>query len=162
MKEQADQVAAQSPPAEPKKTQDQEDTEFEKALQDYTKETAPAKEPEQNKGTPPSFIRSWKSNTSFSMHSGSVKPGMTDTEVTHILGSPKTLESYTLNQDVYEVWFYEDPKKPFVFKNGVLVSTKMDYYQNIKQTATPNRMDSYDKEADRMQEDESEQNFDYW
>jgi outer membrane protein assembly factor BamE (lipoprotein component of BamABCDE complex) len=145
MKEQAAEMASEAPQEEPKKTPQQEDVEFEKAL----------KAPPQEK-TPPTLLHS--ANTSVQK----IKVGMSDTEVINLVGEPERLESYTLNQDVYEIWFYKGAKSPLTFKNGTLVSTKTDYYERIKKSGSPNKLDSYDRGADRLQEEESEQNFDYW
>lgn len=170
MKEQAAEIEAESP-QEPRKTQDQEDKEFEDALnstkmQNAESKKAPAPTPPENQTKPSWIQRMWKSkNTSLSaspIASAKVKLNMSDEEVSQILGQPQRTESYTLNNDTYEIWFYKNPNKPLIFKNGVLVSTSLDRYQKIKQEGEANQVDSFDRKDGRMIEDESEQNFDYW
>lgn len=119
---------------------------------------------------PPSFIKPWKPNPLLGakkIQLSKVQIGMTEAEVTHILGTPSTLESYQLNNDIYEVWFYEaaaskDKTMPLTFKNGVLAGTTADYYNQIKTAASQDSVDGYDRPAERMEEQESEQNFNYW
>jgi outer membrane protein assembly factor BamE (lipoprotein component of BamABCDE complex) len=100
-----------------------------------------------------------------------IQMGMSETEVMNILGPPSKKETFHLDRDVYDVWFYEVPpskKKsspqnvPLTFKNSVLVSTKTSYYEEIREAADKDRVDHYDRGADRMQKDESEQNFNFW
>lgn len=95
-----------------------------------------------------------------------VRKGMSETEVQQIMGAPVDAQSFDLGEDRYDVWFYEtknsNSRTPLTFKNGFLVGTTSDYYNGIKQAASHDQVDGYDKEAERMQQDESEQNFDYW
>ncbi len=99
-----------------------------------------------------------------------IQLGMSETEVTNLLGAPSNYETFQINQDVYDVWFYEvAPSKkkevskrvPLTFKNAVLVGMTQDYYDGIRE-GSEERVNCYDQKGDRMQEDESEQNFNFW
>ncbi len=98
------------------------------------------------------------------------KKGMSEEEVMDLLGSTMDQESFSVDSDVYDVWFYDVPpkknappeKKPLTFKNGILVGTTADDYNKVKQQAGPNPVDERDRTRQRMQEEESEQNFNYW
>ncbi len=104
-----------------------------------------------------------------------VKIGMSEPEVKRILGSGLNRETIQVKSDVYEVVFYEVSSRmnqpaqvvPFTFKNGFLVEMTEEYYEQIKESSMkPNEVkesvDGYDKEAERMEEDSQEQNFNYW
>src|SRR5690606_33132008 len=72
------------------------------------------------------------------------KIGMSETEVTNLIGSPASYESFTLNDDVYDVWFYEVMDRsgnitylPLTFKNSVLAAKSQRYYNKIRAKATP-------------------------
>lgn len=95
-----------------------------------------------------------------------IRKGMSETDVQQQIGEPVDTESYHLGEDYYDVWFYETNKSnsrtPLTFKNGFLVGTTTDYYNGIKQAASHDQVDGYDKKGERMQQDESEQDFDYW
>jgi outer membrane protein assembly factor BamE (lipoprotein component of BamABCDE complex) len=132
------------------------------SLQPETKPTAPivsSAEPLVKRKT---FISVLAAKKSLSK----VRKGMSETEVQQIMGAPVDTQSFDLGEDVYDVWFYEtknsEERTPLTFKNGFLVGTTPDYYNGIKQAASHDQVQGYDKEAERMQEDESEQNFDYW
>ncbi|PIS02914.1 MAG: hypothetical protein COT85_02465 [Chlamydiae bacterium CG10_big_fil_rev_8_21_14_0_10_42_34] len=95
-----------------------------------------------------------------SMHK--VQIGMTETEVTNIAGSPNRYETYRLDEDIYDIWFYQN-KPPLTFKNSVLVGTTSKYYRQIRLRAEKEGyVNGYNREADRMQEDASEQDFNFW
>jgi len=97
-----------------------------------------------------------------------VRKGMTEDEVMDLLGSTVDQESLSVGSDVYDIWFYEvgtakkSHKVPLTFKNGKLVGTTAKEYDNVKGQADPDQVNGYDRKDDRMQEDESEQNFNYW
>lgn len=95
-----------------------------------------------------------------------VRKGMSETEVEQKIGEPVDTESYELGDDHYDVWFYDTNKSngrtPLTFKNGFLVGMTAEYYEGIKQAASHDQVHGYDKQGERMQQDESEQNFDYW
>lgn len=150
MKEQTDQAAAEAGPVEPRKTQDQEDKEFEDALKPYPDQTTQAA----------SSVKIKAPLAKIDLSKARI--GMTETEVTNILGSPTSLESYQVGQDVYDVWFYEDKSKPLTFKNGVLVAKTPSYYNKIKKASKSTQVNGYDQRGEQMEEGESEQNFDYW
>ena len=103
----------------------------------------------------------------FSRKSGlsKVRKGMSEAEVQEAMGAPVDSQSFELGEDNYEVWFYETKNShriPLTFKNGILVSTTSDYYEGIKQAASHDQVNGYDKKGERMQQDEMEQDFDYW
>jgi outer membrane protein assembly factor BamE (lipoprotein component of BamABCDE complex) len=97
-----------------------------------------------------------------------VRKGMTEDEIMILLGSTTDQESYSLGSDVYDIWFYEvDSGKqtksiPLTFKNGMLIGTTEEEYQKVQKAAEPDQVDGYDRKDERMQEEESEQNFNYW
>ncbi len=86
--------------------------------------------------------------------------GMTEAEVTNLLGVPARNETFQIHQDVYDVWFYDSA--PLTFKNGVLAGMTMDYYSSVKQKSEEDHVDCYDRDAERMQQEENDQNFNYW
>ncbi len=97
--------------------------------------------------------------------------GMGEEEVRARLGEPAGKETYSIDGDVYETWFYgvaSNRKKtptrhlPITFKNERVVSRSMKYYNEVRKKAGKECIDCYTPAADRMQEDESEQNFNYW
>lgn len=140
MNEEAAEKTKANPPPEKPKSQELEDREFEKTLQPEPKanpKTALASAPK-------------------------VELGMTEAEVTHRLGAPNRHETYYIGDDTYDVWFYSSSKAPLTFKNSVLTGTSTSYYKKIKQSGKPDQVDGYDRESERMEEDESEQNFNYW
>ncbi len=152
MKEQARAEAPQKPPpVEEKKPQEVEDKEFEQSLKNTQQKKAPSK----NEKLPP--------NVHIISQSGSVsglKMGMTEEEVSDIMGSSESQESFTVGEDVYDVWFYQSKGKkiPLTFKNGRLVGKTQKEYEQIEKPCK----DCYDEEGDRLQEEESEQNFNSW
>lgn len=85
-----------------------------------------------------------------------IKKGMTPEEVQQRLGEPTRVERAEMGEDSYEIWFYE--KNPVVFKNGRFIGTQKEY-QKIK---PKDQINGYDRADERMQEDESEQNFNFW
>lgn len=92
-----------------------------------------------------------------------LKKGMTESEVQKALGSAADQETFTIQSDTYDVWFYEvsreeNRKIPLTFKNGILVGKTEQEYRKFKSKCK----DCYDKEGERMEEDEAEQNFNYW
>lgn len=99
-----------------------------------------------------------------------VSKGMTEYEVMDLLGSTSEQEAFSIGDDMYDVWFYQvtpknkknPPKQmPLTFKNGKLVGLTMDEYNKLRNQADPG-FRGYTRDADRGQEDESEQNFNYW
>ncbi len=178
MKEQAAELAAKAPPAPKPKSQDEDDLEFEKALKSYPEKTPPApaktsfqeseqEEPKVAAAAPTRrLIKPWvATQATFSK----VHLGMTEEEVTDILGPPSKYETFQIGDDLYDIWFYETGRRrkkevtPLTFKNGTLVGMTSDSYQNIRQAAEKNSSpDGYTPEAEKMEEDESEQNFNYW
>ncbi len=113
---------------------------------------------------PPSFVKPWTPSIAAAPKTqlSQAKVGMTESEVTDLLGAPSRYESYTLNEDVYDVWFYDDQTPPLTFKNSVLVGKSKSYYKKIQKSATLNPPPGYNPAGERLQEDESEQNFNYW
>jgi outer membrane protein assembly factor BamE (lipoprotein component of BamABCDE complex) len=98
-----------------------------------------------------------------------VQIGMTDTEVTNLLGTPNGHETYRIGGDIYDVWFYNSVsgfgatgRVPLTFKNSVLVGKTDKYYQRVKSIAQKGSVHGYTKDAEDMQQQESEQNFDFW
>lgn len=97
-----------------------------------------------------------------------VKKGMTEEEVMHLIGPTAEQESISVNSDVYEIWFYDvgskknQRKVPLTFKSGVLVGMTQADYDKVKAQADSDQIRGYDRTGERMEEDESEQNFNYW
>ncbi|HSX10597.1 MAG TPA: hypothetical protein VLF94_02635 [Chlamydiales bacterium] len=93
-----------------------------------------------------------------------VRKGMSEDEVQGIMGAPVDTQTFELGEDIYNVWFYGSGKKrtPLTFKNGKLAGMTNDYYNGIKQAASHDQIEGYDKKGERMQQDETEQDFDYW
>jgi outer membrane protein assembly factor BamE (lipoprotein component of BamABCDE complex) len=104
-----------------------------------------------------------------------VKLGMSETEVKRILGKDLNQETIQIGEDQYRILFYEISSKlnqpaqvvPFTFKNGLLVDMTEEYYEQIKAKSVPPKkaeeeVHGYNKEDDRMEEDASEQNFNFW
>ena len=91
---------------------------------------------------------------------------MSETEVQQAIGVPVDTQSFELGDDLYDVWFYEtknsSSRTPLTFKNGFLVGMTTEYYEGIKQAASHDQVHGYDKKGERMQQDETEQDFDYW
>jgi hypothetical protein len=86
---------------------------------------------------------------------------MNETEVTNQIGSASNFETFTIKDDVYDIWFYDN--QPLTFKHGILVGMTSDDYNRAKATQdSSNRGGGYNREIDRMEEDESDQNFNYW
>ena len=163
--------ASDNPPPEKPKTQDEEDAEFEKTLNNYAKKptnqkapTVPAKpSPEVTANTNRrSFLKPWKKPTPLAASTpktfSKVQLGMTETEVTHKIGSASNFETFTIKDDVYDIWFYDNA--PLTFKNGILIGKTSDDYKRIKDSQ--DSVNGYNREAERMEEDESEQNFNFW
>ncbi|MBX7065844.1 MAG: DUF3192 domain-containing protein [Parachlamydiales bacterium] len=90
----------------------------------------------------------------------SVKLGMTESEVMDKLGATEEQDTIMDGDDVYNVWFYKVGKRtiPLTFKNGTLISKTVEGYNQVKGKCT----DCYDKAGERMEQDASEQNFNYW
>ncbi|MGB7978932.1 MAG: DUF3192 domain-containing protein [Chlamydiales bacterium] len=158
MKEQAAESAAPASQSEQKKSQEVEDQEFEQALKSTPTKTLP-KETSLNAPIPKTPLGVTEKNFM------QVRKGMSEEEVAKLLGSTEDQESLSIGGDQYDFWFYEvAPKKkkglvkkiPLTFKNGTLVGTTQDDYDQIK------GKDQINREAERMQEEDAEQNFDYW
>lgn len=188
MREQAAEMAAQNPPPPKPPTQEQEDKEFEQLLRPPEK---PADQPKQEPTTSTFILTSDEQVSTIAKQSSTgsqlpqwtpspigaiqkqkiskVRIGMTETEVTNLIGSPDSYETYTISNDVYDVWFYEVTNRsgnptnvPLTFKNSNLIATTQRYYNKVKAKANPDSVNGYNKDADRMIEDENEQNFDFW
>lgn len=89
-----------------------------------------------------------------------LKLGMTESDVMNKLGASQMKEVIEDGEDIYHVWFYQVGKRtiPLTFKNGTLMGKTIEEYNKIKAKCT----DCYDREGERMEEDASEQNFNYW
>lgn len=100
----------------------------------------------------------------------SLKKGMSEAEVMKRLGVTADQDTFMIGDDVYNIWFYDVTKKkkkasytiPLTFKNGLLYGTTAKEYNQVKAQVTVPCKDCYDKKGERMQEDASEQNFNYW
>lgn len=154
MREQAADVASQAPPAPKPKSQNAEDKEFEKTLDEAAKPSRepvqPPQEPVQTATGPISIVKPWKAPMS------KIQKGMSEQEVNRILGSPLNNETFQIGNDRYDAWFYSN-QPPLTFKNGALVGMTMDYYEKVKQSGS-----QVDETQQRMQEDDSDQNFNFW
>lgn len=98
-----------------------------------------------------------------------VKRGMSEAEVQKMLGPTDRQEAYKVGKNKYSVWFYtvkqinrSKVKTPLTFKNGILIGITEEEYKKYKDREGEEEIHSYGKSDERMQEEESEQNFDYW
>lgn len=188
MKEQAREIAAQNPEVEKPKTQEAEDADFEKTLRPEPQKEAPSssdgiqktlEKGKQEKLPPNVRIVSRNENrpdrtvpkTPLGVTQkvfSKVKKGMTEEEVIHLIGPTTEQESISVNSDVYDIWFYDvgskkkQRKVPLTFKEGVLVGMTEADYNQVKEQADSDQINGYDRTGERMEEDESEQNFNYW
>jgi outer membrane protein assembly factor BamE (lipoprotein component of BamABCDE complex) len=169
----AAEYAQENPPPPKPKSQEVEDAEFEKTLNTYSDKTVikkpvappiavqPTPEPVANTSSR-SFLRPWKKSTPVAATTpklfSKIQLGMSEAEVKKQIGSPTQFETFTIRDDVYDIWFYD--QAPLTFKNEVLVGKTSDDYKRIKDDQ--DRDDGYNRDAERMEEDESEQNFNYW
>jgi outer membrane protein assembly factor BamE (lipoprotein component of BamABCDE complex) len=77
-------------------------------------------------------------------HMARIRKGMNETQVLQVMRQPYDYETFELEEDVYDVWFYvTNPTvlgqsrmvaqnlTPLSFKNGILVGTGYDYYYFI-------------------------------
>lgn len=165
MKAQAEELAQDNPPPEKPKSQDVEDAEFEKTLKSATQKRVTQREAinrpkvaETEKKS--SWLRAWKGSKVAAMPKSfsKLQLGMTQDEVSNQIGKPSNEETYNINGNVYDIWFYDSA--PLSFKNNILIGMTSDDYERIK--AKQDEVDGYTREADKMQEDESEQNFNFW
>lgn len=130
---------------------------------------------EEVRRSPPKFIKPYVAVKPVmavtSTELSKVHKGMTKEEVTDLLGIAIDQESYLVDNDEYEVWFYQvNPKTkkkdpdhlPITFKNGAVVGTNMKQYNKVRSKAGHECIDCYTPAVDRMEEDASEQNFNYW
>lgn len=165
MRENVTQISPQSTPVERPKTQTQkeEDVEFEKTLrsipQKRSAQPAPTQQPpaKQEKLPPNVHIISQKEPTpSLSK----VKLGMTESEVMNRLGEAENQETFKAAGYTYNVLFYQIGNKtvPLTFRDGILIGKTEEKYNQVKNECP----DCYNKAGERLEEDESEQNFDYW
>ncbi len=167
MNGQAAEVAKENPTPQPK-TQQEEDQEFEKLLKTYPEQKPPVQQTSscgevakaRAPGTPLAATPSSLSR---------IQLGMTESEVTSILEPPSNYETYYINRDVYDIWFYEiispanEPQTvPLTFKNGVLVGMTNKFYEKVKQKSGQESINGYTEEAEQGEEEESDQNFNYW
>jgi outer membrane protein assembly factor BamE (lipoprotein component of BamABCDE complex) len=89
-----------------------------------------------------------------------IQVGMSETEVTNAIGAPENFKTFEFNEDVYDIWFY--PKRPpLTFKNSVLVGTTTRYYNQLREE-TGQSVNGYDRDVEQMEEEDSDQNFNYW
>jgi len=162
-------------------------------------------------------------------HLAQVRKGMTEREVFFVMRQPYECETFFIDEDVYDVWFYVTkptglgqtrmvPQNltPLTFKNGILIAKGYDYYRYLQkeeariernaqaplEEETPKELEDkalekaleapkkplsmakrpskqspddpkapppaekedpgLDEEGEKMQEQESEQNFDFW
>ncbi|OGN68685.1 MAG: hypothetical protein A3I67_02965 [Chlamydiae bacterium RIFCSPLOWO2_02_FULL_45_22] len=98
-----------------------------------------------------------------------VRTRMNPEQVTRKLGSPDNQESILVENEMYIVWFYkvnfrkkEPQYLPVIFENGKVIGTDMQAYNAVRKKAGQESIDCYTPEAERMQEDASDQNFNYW
>ncbi len=182
MKEQANQREAEAPEAteEKPKSQALEDEEFEKALKPQTPAKTPAQQKTDSEKLPPN-VRIVNDDTAISNNQlplavlektfSKIRKGMSKEEVLNRLGDPIDEKTLLVGDDTYEIFFYEvtpkDKKKapqkvPLTFKNGTLVGLTKKEYNRVRQESGMSRIGEYDEQDERMQEDESEQNFNYW
>ncbi len=99
-----------------------------------------------------------------------IKKGMTESEVMKMLGVTADQDTFMIDGDVYNIWFYDVASKqktapetiPLTFKNGQLVGTTVKEYNEVRAKVVGPCKDCYDEKGERMSQDESEQNFNYW
>jgi outer membrane protein assembly factor BamE (lipoprotein component of BamABCDE complex) len=78
-------------------------------------------------------------------HLAQVRKGMSEREVFFVMRQPYECETFYLEEDVYDVWFYVTkptglgqtrmvPQNltPLIFKNGVLVGRGYEYYRTLQ------------------------------
>ena len=177
MREQAAELATKNPPPKKPKSQDDEDKEFEKALDDLEKTRSKTSTQTTEAGQPSvkplgSIIKPWNAPLGVSPRAFSKIPrGMSETEVSNAIGPPSGSETLQVDEDVYDVWFYDitpskktmTPKKvPIIFKNGAVSGKGMNDYNDVRKAAGQDNVDGYGREGERMQEDDSDQNFNFW
>lgn len=96
-----------------------------------------------------------------------LKKGMGESEVMERLGAADRQDKFSIQDDTYTVWFYQIETKrnqpsqtvPVIFKNGILIGTDMKQYEDLKNKTCK---DCYDERGERIEQDESDQNFNYW
>ncbi len=185
MKGQAAESAAQNPEEEKPKTQEAEDKEFEKTLKSNIQKPTPQQDSMQktsvNETLPPNVhISSGEQVLKTQLDASApvtkkkfskARKGMSKEEVMRLLGPPASKEVFSIQDHEYHVWFYEVDTKnksgsietfPLTFKEGSLIGTTTKEYNALKEQADPNQTKKYDRGAERMEEGESEQNFNYW
>ena len=96
-----------------------------------------------------------------------VKKGMSESQVLEILGTTADQDTFMIKKDVYDIWYYKmDPNGasiPLTFRNGVLIGKSAREYHRIKKKKGGEKCDDcYDERGERLQKNESDQNFDYW
>src|SRR5262245_55526438 len=77
-------------------------------------------------------------------HLAKIRKGMNEAQVLQVMRQPYEYETFELDEDIYDVWFYvTNPTvlgqsrmvaqnlTPLSFKNGILVGTGYDYYYFI-------------------------------
>ncbi|MBU6382929.1 MAG: DUF3192 domain-containing protein [Verrucomicrobia bacterium] len=89
-----------------------------------------------------------------------VRLGMNQSQVKNKLGRADHQETFRGKDNVYDVWFYQvgNTNVPLTFQNGILVGKTEQMYNKIKAKCT----DCYDREGERLEQDASDQNFNYW
>lgn len=156
-RENAKQIQAEKAPeqSEQAKKKEAEDIEFEKAL----------KLPEHPKQAPdqvvPASSSNQSTNTALIQRVSAIQMGMTQAQVNRVMGNPDQSRSFQVESDIYDVWIYKG-KAPLTFKNGVLVGQTREYYEGIRNRGTLKQVDQYDQQGERMQEDASDQDFNFW
>lgn len=158
-------------PEEPLHRDDEENKEIENALKPLSSQAEPiAQTPTAQQSSPSGpvrFMKPWKPVLGAKkIEVSKIQIGMTEAEVTRMLGTPARMETYRIRDDLYEIWFYEiatsKKQMPLTFKNGVLVNKTPEFYQQIKNGASKEAINGYDREAEDMEQQESDQNFNYW
>jgi len=175
MREQAAEVAAKNPPPPKPKSQDTEDKEFEKALDNLERNQPKAQTTEAEKAPVKSLgsvIKPWQAPLGVSGRAFSKVPrGMSETEVSNVLGPPSGSETFQVEEDVYDVWFYDitpskktmTPKRvPIIFKNGAVSGKGMNDYNDVRKAAGQDSVGGYNRQTEQMQEEDSDQNFNFW
>jgi outer membrane protein assembly factor BamE (lipoprotein component of BamABCDE complex) len=183
MKEEAAQVAAQKPETETPKTQEAEDKDFEKTLRANPNPPSTSlsdpnpiqKNTPQNPKLPPNVQTIGEGEVSYGPNVQkdygptrflSLVKGMSETQVFQMIGEPMKYESFEMNHDLYDVWFYETIKSksnkpslipqnltPIIFKNSMFISMSDDELYRLKDQAS--RIQSAQKLASDQVEEKS-------
>jgi outer membrane protein assembly factor BamE (lipoprotein component of BamABCDE complex) len=147
MKAQSEEAAAINPVLK-KKTQDEEDKDFENLLKDYPQK--PSVQPVQPPQQQPKPTTMAAPNPCEARLDPVI--GMSEIEVGSIMGPPARTQAFEIAGDFYDIWFYETvpnktgkpsiiPQKanPLIFKNSLLVSTSEEEYFQLEEAAVEHR-----------------------